>query len=156
MKLRQTLQTVLFSLTACLAVQPALCEHPDLSGSWQLDVAASIFGTAPTPESGMLTISTGPHKMFHMALTMKGPSDKGILERTTESDWKVDNRYHPVIGDGESGEVLAKWDGPVLLGKRQTSAGPEEIRIIADSGGATMTETIQSAQGTKTLIWRRR
>jgi hypothetical protein len=155
MTIRQTFQTILFSLTACLAVQPAFCEHPDLSGSWQLDVAASIFGGAPTPESGMLTISTGPHKLFHMALTVKGPSDKGMVERTTESDWKVDNKYHPVIG-GESGEVLAKWDGTVLLGKRETSTGPEEIRIIADSGGATMTESIQSAQGTSTLIWHRR
>jgi len=156
MRIRQTLQTILFSLTACLAVQPAFCEHPDLSGSWQLDVAASVFGGAPAPESGLLTISTGPHKMFHMARTIKAPSDKGTLERTTESDWKVDNKYHPVIGDGESGEVRAKWDGAVLLGTRQTSTGPEQIRIIADSGRGTMTESIQSAQGTKTLIWRRR
>ena len=137
-----------------MIVRPAFCEHPDLSGSWHLDVAASAFSGTPRPESGTMIITTGPHKLLHFALVMKDRVTNATAERTIESDWKLDNKYHPVVG-GESGEVLAKWDGSVLLGKRETSAGPEEIRLMLDAGRSSMTETIQSPKGNTTLIWRR-
>jgi hypothetical protein len=151
----KSIQTTLLSLAAMVFVQSAFCEHPDLSGSWQLDVAASTFGNLPRPDSGFLAIGTGAHKMLHMQVVMYGPVATGKIERTVESDWKIDDKYHPVVG-GEPGEVLAKWDGSVLLGVRQTDAGPEETRLVLTVGEGTLMETIQSSQGTATLIWRRR
>lgn len=136
-------------------IRPAFCEHPDLSGSWQLDVAASLFNGTPPPQAASMTIRTGPHKVLHFARVVKDRGDNAAVERTIESDWKLDNKYHPVNG-GESGEVLAKWDGSVLLGKRETSAGPEDIRLVLNAGGSSMTETIASPSGNSTLIWRRR
>jgi hypothetical protein len=147
----RTIQTTLFALAAAIFIHPAYCEHPDLSGTWQLDVAASTVGAMPAPQSGVLIISTGSHKMLHMAVTLKDSR----TERTTERDMKIDNKYHPVVGD-ESGEILAKWDGSVLLGKRQTATGPEEIRLVSNPADGSLVETIQSSLGTTTLVWRKR
>lgn len=143
-------QTTLLGLAAVVFAQPAFCEHPDLSGNWQLDVSASTLGPTRQFDGGVLTISTGPHKMLHIQVTLKSPHG----EQTIDRDFKVDNRYHPEVGD-ESGELLAKWDGAVLSGTRQTDAGPEQIRLILGADGQTLTETIQTSQGLQTRIWRR-
>jgi hypothetical protein len=148
---RHRVQSILLGLAAAFLIQPVFGEHPNLSGSWQLDVAASMFGAKPIPQSGYLNISTGRHKMLHMELVMRDAHG----ERTVDNDWKIDDKYHPIVGD-ESGEVLAKWDGSVLLGKHHTEGGMEEIRMVAGSDGFTLTESIQSPSGTTTLIWRRR
>jgi hypothetical protein len=139
------------ALLALIFSSLALAEHPELSGTWQLDVAASSFGAMPSPQSGVLAISTGPHKIFHMATFFQSP-DK---ERTIETDWKIDNRYHPVEG-AASGEVLAKWDGSMLIGRRLTEGGIEETRFRLGPGGDSLTETIQSGTNVSTLTWRRR
>ena len=149
MSFRQLIQTTVFGLAAVLA-QPALCEHPDLTGTWQLDVAASSFGMMPRPDAAVLTISTSSHKMLHMEMITRGPHD----QRTVDTDWKVDDRFHPVVGD-ESGAALAKWEGSSLVGKRDTGTGFEEMRIMPGPGGATLTQVIQSTHGLTTLVWRR-
>ncbi len=101
------------------------------------------------PDSGVLAITTSPHNTIHITLSTKGPRQ----ERTVESEWKIDDRYHPV-NDGE-GEVLAKWDGSTLIGKRRTETGVEETRFHLGPGGEEMTEWIQSGTSVITLIWRR-
>ena len=148
----QIVKTTVLSLGIVLFVTPAFCERPDLSGTWQLDVQASTFGTMAIPESGMMTISTGSHRMLHMAVVVRGHGDSGKVERTVESDWKIDNRFHP----DEAGAILAKWDGPVLIGRRLTGDGIEEIRLVSGTGSYTLTESIQSPRGTIIRIWRRR
>ena len=148
---RAIVQTVLLSLAAVLFVQPAICEHPDLSGSWQLDVPASTFGAMTIPNSGELNITPGARKTLHIQRVLKEPQG----ERTTDTEWKTDDRFHPVVGD-EPGTLLAKWDGSVLVGRRHTNAGMEEIHLAAGGDGVTMIESIQSAQGTRTMVWRRR
>lgn len=142
----------LLTLAAIISV-PAFCDHPDLSGLWQLDVTASYFGTAPIPHSGYLTISTGSHKTINMEVSLRNLNN-GQLERSVQSEWKVDNKFHPVIG-GQAGEVLAKWDGSVLLGERLTDTGMEDIRFVPGPYPASMVETIQSPQGMQTLVWHR-
>ncbi len=93
--------------------------------------------------------------MLHMETVMRGPVANNTVERTVESDWKIDDKYHPVVG-GEPGEVLAKWDGSALLGRMQTDAGMEEIRLVRTTADGTMMESVQSSRGTTTMIWRRR
>jgi len=149
--LRAIFQTMLLSLAAVLFVQPAICEHPDLSGSWQLDVAASTFGPMAVPNSGELNITPGARKTLHIQRVLKEPEG----ERTIDTEWRTDDRFHPVVGD-EPGSLLAKWDGSVLVGKRLTGAGMEEIHLAVGADGITMIESIQSSQGTRTLVWRRR
>ena len=149
--IQRIVQVSLLGLAAFAYVQPAFCQRPDLNGNFALDASASTLGTERQFDSGFLTISTGPHKMLHLEVMLKGPRG----EQTVDRDFKVDNKYHPEVGD-LSGEVLARWDGAVLLGIRQTDAGPEEIRLILGADGQTLTESIQSSQGLITRIWRRR
>jgi hypothetical protein len=129
----------------------AVAEHPVLSGTWQLDVAASNFGSMPVPGSAVLTISNGSHKILHVMVAMAGPHQ----ERTEESEWKIDDHYHPIDGGG-GGEILAKWAGPILIGKRRTDRGMEETRFRLAPGGESLTESIVSGTNVTTLIWRRR
>ncbi len=128
----------------------AAANHPELSGAWRLDVSASTFGSMPPVNYGELRISASPHKILHIAVVTKG----GNLERTVEDDWKIDDKYHPVDGP-PSGEVLAKWEGSILLGKRRTDSGFEEIRFRLGPDGYSLTESIDASGKTTTLIWRR-
>jgi hypothetical protein len=52
--------------------------------------------------------------------------------------------------------VLAKWDGSALLGKKHSEAGMEEVRLVLGADRATLIESIQSSQGTTTMVWHRR
>ena len=132
-------------------VYPALAEHPDFSGRWQLDTAVSRFGTMAPAESGNLVISMGSHKLIDMSMSTKASHQ----ERTVDAQWKIDDHFHPVTGDA-SGEVLAKWDGSVLVGKRLTPAGTvEETRFRLESDGTTLTEMIQNGLNVTMLVWRR-
>jgi hypothetical protein len=149
--IRRTFQGVLFTLFAGLCTYPALAEHPELTGSWRLDVAASRFADMTPAESGVLAISMGSHKLINISVTTKSSHQ----ERTVDSQWKIDDHFHPIAGDG-SGEVLAKWEGSVLTGKRLTPSGTtEEIRFRLEPGGTTLTESIQNGLNVATLVWRR-
>ena len=148
---RKAIPYVLFSLMAGFFVFPAAAEHPELSGVWRLEVTASQFGAMTPVDSGVMTISTGPHKMIDIRVSTMGAHS----ERTVESQWKIDDHYHPVLGDS-SGEVLAKWEGAVLTGKRLTPGGTvEETRFRLEEDGATLTETVQNGLNITTLVWRR-
>jgi len=148
---RNPLQAILFTVTTILFIHPAAAERPAIAGTWQLDVNESRFGNMPHPVYGLLTIANGSHKVLHIAMTTKGPDS----EHTVESDWKVDDRYHPVDGSG-SGELLAKWDGAILVGKKLAGDTTEEIRFRLGPGNETLTESIQSGTNVTTLIWHRR
>ena len=103
----------------------------------------------PPLSSAVLTIANSPHKMLHMTEVMQAPRE----QRTVESEWKIDDHYHPV--DGSGGEILAKWQGDVLIGKRQTERGMVETRFRLGPGGESLTESIESGPNVTTLIWRR-
>lgn len=126
-------------------------DHASLSGIWALDVEASRFGASVTPvEKGVMTISVPEHKLIRLEISTKN----GNKERTVEHTWKVDDRYHPVDGS-IPGEVIAKWEGGVLVGKKQTVAGVEEIRFRLTPDRESLTESIASGSDVSTLIWRR-
>lgn len=147
---RNFIKHFLITLAAGAVIQLIAADRPALSGTWHLDVEDSRFGAMPPIESGVLVISTSPHKMFHLTVSTKSAH----AERTVEDDWKIDDHYHPVDGPS-SGEVLAKWEGSVLLGKRHTDAGLEEIRFRLSPDGGSLTECIVTGANTTTLIWRR-
>ncbi|HEY3839350.1 MAG TPA: hypothetical protein VGL72_22410 [Bryobacteraceae bacterium] len=148
---RRVIQGIFFTLLGGLTIYPALAEHPDFSGNWQLDVAASRFGTMAPAESGNLVISMGSHKLIDISMSTKASHQ----ERTVDSQWKIDDHFHPIAGDA-AGEVLAKWDGSVLVGKRMTPGGTvEETRFRLESGGSTMTEMIQNGLNVSMLVWHR-
>jgi hypothetical protein len=124
--------------------------RPSLSGTWHLDLEASRFGNMPPIEAGVLTISMPHSKLLHLALSTKNENS----EKTVEDTWRIDDRYHPIDGP-TSGEVLAKWEGAILLGKKQTVAGIEEIRFRLGPDNESLTESIAAGSSITTLIWRR-
>ena len=138
-------------LAAMVFVLPAFCEHQEFLGTWQLDAAKSTFGPMAPFDSAVLTVDIGSHKRLHMQVVAKGSH----LERTVDMDWKVDDRFHPVVGD-EPGALLAKWEGSALVGTRDTEGGMETIRMMPSPDGTSLVETIQSSRGLTTLFWRRR
>ena|ERR1041385_7924235 len=152
MSIPRIIQVTLLGAAAMVFAQPVFCQHPDLTGTYRLDVAASTFGSMPLPDSGTMTISNESHKRMRIELVLKDAQG----EHSTEAEWKTDDRFHPVVGS-DSGSVLAKWNGPVLTGKRVTQGSVDEFQLVPGTGegGSTLIEHIQSSQGNMTLVWRR-
>jgi hypothetical protein len=126
-------------------------DRQSFSGRWALDVEASRFGhMMPPVDRGMMTISLAEHKLLRLEVSVKSAN----REQTTEDTWKIDDRYHPINGP-TPGEILAKWEGPILLGKKQTVAGVEEIRFRLAPDRESLTQVIQKDGDITTLIWRR-
>jgi hypothetical protein len=142
-------------LSAAAMAQPA--SRPDLYGTWKLDAASSQWGPLAATQgaifAGTLSIEKH-HKTLHMALTVK--FDHG--DRTDEMDWRVDDKYHPVNGPA-SGEILAKWEGAVLVGERENTNSHDSIRFRASEDGSVLTETVhhKGSDGTwdSTLMWKK-
>jgi hypothetical protein len=146
---QRLIQCTLFTLAIGILAGVAAAEHPAITGVWQLDLAASNFGNMPPLSSATLTITSSPHKTLHVMEVIVAPRQ----ERTVESEWRIDDHYHPV--DGSGGEILAKWQGDVLIGKRVTDSGTQETRFRLGPGGESLTESIESGTNVTTLIWRR-
>jgi hypothetical protein len=144
------MQCTLFTLAMAITIRPAAAEHPVITGVWQLDVGASNFGNMAPLSSAVLTITNSPHKTIHVMEVILQPHQ----QRTLESEWRVDDHYHPIDGSS-SGEILAKWQGDMLVGKHQTDRGMEETRFGLAPGGQSLTETIVSGTNVTTLVWRR-
>ena len=126
-------------------------DHRSFSGVWALDVEASRFAAGVPPvDAGVLKISQPEHKLLRLTVSTSSGRAKKIIEDT----WKLDDRYHPISGP-VPGEVLAKWEGGILVGKKQTVAGVEEIRFRLTPDSESLTESIASGTNVTTLIWRR-
>ena len=126
-------------------------DHRSFSGSWALDVEASRFGAGVAPvEAGVLKISMPEHRLLRLTVS----TSSGRAEKITQDTWKVDDRYHPISGP-VPGEVLAKWEDGILVGKKQTVAGVQEIRFRLTPDCESLTESIASGSNVTTLIWRR-
>ena len=123
--------------------------HPDISGVWHLDTAASTFASDPTPSAANLSISKDG-KRIHIAESFTYPNG----EKSREYEWRTDDRFHPVDGPS-SGSVIARWDGDMLAGDRRGEKGTESIRMMLRDP-STLTQSIARNGQQITLIWRRR
>src|SRR5262249_7617593 len=89
-----TMRQFLFSFVLCAALL-AGSSHKDITGVWQLDTANSPTISGRSIVSGTLTV------VYHQ--NMIDTSEKfnfGDGDRNIQRNWKVDHRYHPVLGDG--------------------------------------------------------
>jgi hypothetical protein len=136
----------------CLFQPPTLtsAERGDIAGVWRLDTANSPTYEGKTVTSGKLTVQYR-HKMVQMSEAMTFPDG----DRSTDKNWKVDSRYHPVLGDG-SGQVQAKWEGLTLVADHEDAGTHETARLTLSPDGRSLTETIQQADGSsRVLVWKR-
>jgi hypothetical protein len=125
-------------------------ERSDIAGVWRLDTGNAPLIDGKQIDSARLTIQYD-HKNIDMSESMTFSNG----DRTVERNWKVDSRYHPVLGGG-SGQVLAKWDGLTLTADHEMSGGHEIYRLALSPDAQVLTETIRMRDGSsRVLIWKR-
>jgi hypothetical protein len=115
----QTMKRALFA--AGLMLLPATSAWtqnitPNFSGTWNLDVAKSDFGSAPLPDSMVLLIE---HKepTLKVSSTQKGPQPQGEItnERNLTTDGKENtNRTRTMAGEQEV-KSTSNWNGRTLV-----------------------------------------
>jgi hypothetical protein len=124
--------------------------HEDLSGVWRLDTANSVVVSGRAVVSGTLMVAYR-QKAIDTSETLNFADG----ERTLQRNWKVDNRYHPVLGDG-SGQVLAKWEGRTLVADHEDGGRHEIFRLTLSPDDRSLTETVLRPDGSSsTFVWRR-
>ncbi len=158
MHFSQTMNMRLYTAFSVLALTGTLvsgADKPDITGTWQLDVAKSNFGDKTTPSSMTLTVSQ-EKKMIRISQTSTTPND----ERTVETECRTDGRFHPVQGP-VGGSVRCKWEGATLISEKELSDGHSklEMRLTVSPDRATATEQLHitntSGAGDNTLVWKR-
>jgi len=145
----------LAALSCALAALPcaALAQaKPDLSGRWQLDVAASDYGQNPGPRQETDTIDlTETQLRLHVASTTRD------ITETYDLSLPLDGRMVTVDGGVhvDPARILtaasARWDGPVLVLHQRlaTDSGPFEAvsRYALSSDGTTLSVQLATADG---------
>ena len=143
---------LLATLAAALPLLAA--DHPDITGTWTLDIAKSNFGARPAPDSMVLIIAKNKN-LLKISQTSKTPND----ERVIDTECKTDGRFHPVDGP-VGGSVRCKFDGQTLVGEKELTDGSSKVtmRFTIDPGGSTAVEQLHitgTAAGDSTLVWKR-
>ncbi len=146
------------ALSAVLALPAAVVatEKPDITGTWQLDVSRSNFGSQAAPDSMTLRVTEGKHKTLQISQTSTSPGDL----RTVETECRTDGNFHPVDGP-VGGSVRCKWQGDTLVSEKELPDGHRklEMRLTVSPDRATATEQLHvtgtSGASDTTLVWKR-
>ncbi len=143
------------ALLSLLAIPAHAAEKPDITGTWQLDVSRSNFGSQPAPDSMTLNITQGKKKTLRISQTSSVPHD--VL--TVETECRTDGNYHPVDGP-VSGSVRCKWQGDTLVSEKELPDGHSklEMRLTVSPDRSSATEQLHISGGSaadRTLVWKR-
>lgn len=139
-----------------LAISASLfaADHPDITGTWTMDITHSDFGTHAAPDSMSLTFSKKGN-LLRISQTSKSPSD----ERMLDTECKTDGRFHPVTGP-VSGSIRCKWEGRTLIGEKELPGGSSKLimRFTVSPGGNSATEQLHitgTGAGDSMIPWKR-
>ncbi len=102
---------------ALLALSLFGADKPNLSGDWDLDVAASDFAKE-TPPKGRLT------KILHHEPDLEIRIGDGVAKYTTDGKEATNDVY------GNAMKAVTKWEGDVLVMETNGSFGTNKIKLI--------------------------
>lgn len=127
----------------------AAVRAPDLSGTWELDVARSNYGMMPAPQKGTLVIE---HREPALKVTATQVSERG--ERTTTSSYTTDGREsRNTNAMGAEAVSVLKWEGAVLTNQTKAQMMGNDITIAerwslaADGRTLTIARKIAAPMG---------
>lgn len=150
---------LLAALAGCFSFLAWADDKPDLAGNWALNIGKSKFGKMPKPQS-MTLKAVRKGDVLHSVQT----TEDGQGSRSTEGDWFLDGKQHPVDTQATASKMtqMSKWDGKTLVADRKSEDGSyvENMRITVSGDGKTATEklNVKSPNGnnTATLVWERK
>lgn len=117
--------TVKAVLLAALALCTVGCQanHPNFSGTWELDVARSDFGPVPGPSQSTQVIE---HEEPHLRLTADSEGFMG--ETHVELEMVTDGSETVQTVEGRPRKMQTYWDGVVLVTEWEV-ANPGQARL---------------------------
>jgi hypothetical protein len=126
-----------------------------ISGTWNLDVAQSDFGTAARPDRATADY-TLRGDVVNAVQTSYGPGGAQKNQMT----WYLDGVRHPT-NQPAPGYSVTQWKGSTLTNERSSPDGlyKETIRVTVSPDGRTATEIVdtKTPQGSnhEKLVWHR-
>ena len=100
-------------------------QAPNLSGTWELDVAQSDFGMMPGPTKATLVVE---HKEPALKVVSTQVTPRG--ERTATSSYTTDGKESKNTGAmGNEVTSTLKWDGAVLTNAAKTQVQGNDVSI---------------------------
>jgi hypothetical protein len=100
------------ALRAQTTATPAasVAKAPDLTGTWELDVAKSEFGMVPPPQKSTIVVE---HKEPTLKVTTTSVTQAG--ERSTTSNYTTDGKESKNQNPNGSLTSTMKWEGATLV-----------------------------------------
>ena len=129
---------------------------PDFTGTWELDVKRSDFGSLPKP-ARMTIQSTVQGDAMHSVQTTYVEQEN----QTAEFNWYLDGKRH-ASDKPVPGYSVTHWEDTTLVSERQSNDGAykETIRMSLSPDGKTATEMVETKNPSGTnkekLIWHRK
>ncbi len=139
------------------AVSANAQKKPDFSGNWELNVEKSNFGKATKPTR--MSLKQENRGDYLHATQTTSTADGG--QTTTEGDWFLDGKQHPLEQFGP-GASVTHWEGNTLVNERRSNDGNyrESTRISMSADGMTATEKLYvknpNGENRSVLIWERK
>lgn len=125
------------------AWQLAAAQVPDLSGTWQLNVAKSAWGKHPKPASAVITIEHHePELKYSGTVIFPTGVTGGEHARTFAFDGAIDGKEYPVTGTLGQGKMEFHRVNPAVVTSRFESS----------DGGLTETARTTLSPNGKTLV----
>ena len=131
---------------------------PDFTGTWELNVNKSRFGSMPKP-SRMTLEASRKGDVLHSVQTSYDAQAGG--PNAVEGEWYLDGQERPIGTDGKM-IGLSRWEANTLVSMRRSADNSmkETIRLTMSGDGKTATEEIvtksPNGQNKAKLIWERR
>jgi hypothetical protein len=124
-------------------------QAPNLSGTWELDVAQSDFGMMPGPTKATLVVE---HREPALKIVSTQVTPRG--ERTATNSYTTDGKESKNTGAmGNAVVSTLKWDGAVLTNASKTQMQGTEVSIAErwtvgpDGKTLTIARTVQAPMG---------
>ena len=126
--------------------------RPDLSGTWNLDLAKSNFGPTPPPES-IVQVIVHKEPSLKVSSTIKNPTGTISNERNLTTDGKENAYTLNNPAGAQAVKSTSTWSGQKLMTtmKVETQGVTIDINdawdVSADGKVLTMTREIKTPQG---------
>lgn len=130
------------------AWQLAAAQVPDLSGTWQLNVAKSVWGKHPKPAGAVITIEHHEPELKYSGTVMFPTGvTGGEHARTFTFDGAIDGKEYPVTGTLGPGKMEFHRENPAIVTSRfQSSDGSltETARTTLSPDGKVLVRDIHA------------
>ena len=136
------------ALALSFAMVALKAQVPDLSGTWQLNVAKSSWGKHTKPASGTVVIEHHePHLKYSGSVDVQNGSETADGRSTFSFDGAIDGKEYPVTGIVGAGKMTIRRVSPTtIVSELKSSNGTvlERAKTIISADGKRLVRELKA------------